>query len=62
MFSESGFTHSDLLRGHNQYVGRSLKVNGAFYRDTYNRLNRCLYDPGRRLRKNWRGFKIRVLL
>ncbi|HBZ3680616.1 TPA: hypothetical protein MHK28_26720 [Klebsiella pneumoniae] len=35
MFSESGFTHSDLLRGHNQYVGRSLKVNGAFYRDTY---------------------------
>ncbi|RSW85744.1 hypothetical protein EGH62_05440 [Klebsiella aerogenes] len=35
MFSESGFTHSDLLRGHNQYVGRSLKVNGPFCRDTY---------------------------
>ncbi|KML67852.1 hypothetical protein A0G02_04565 [Pectobacterium peruviense] len=22
--------------GHNQYVGRSLKVNGSVYRDTYN--------------------------
>ncbi|WP_110268630.1 hypothetical protein, partial [Pantoea sp. PNA 03-3] len=31
----SGFTHGDLLRGHNQYVGRSLKVNGSFYRDAY---------------------------
>ncbi|WP_117251567.1 hypothetical protein, partial [Klebsiella pneumoniae] len=29
-------THSDLLRGHYQYVGRSLKVNGSFCRDTYN--------------------------
>jgi hypothetical protein len=37
MFSESGFTHGDLLRGHNQYVGRSLKVNGAVKRDTYTR-------------------------
>ncbi|NCF09000.1 hypothetical protein DK872_27565 [Kosakonia sp. MH5] len=36
MFGESGFTHGDLLRGHNQYVGRSLKVNGPFRRDTYN--------------------------
>ncbi|WP_227516152.1 hypothetical protein, partial [Klebsiella variicola] len=27
---------SDLLRGHYQYVGRSLKVNGSFCRDTYN--------------------------
>ncbi|EDP9589701.1 hypothetical protein A9E70_001087 [Salmonella enterica subsp. enterica serovar Hvittingfoss] len=35
MFSESGFTHSDHLRGHNQNVGRSLKVNGPFCRDTY---------------------------
>jgi hypothetical protein len=35
LFGESGFTHSDLLRGHNQYVGRSLKVNGSFCRDTY---------------------------
>ncbi|OOK62547.1 hypothetical protein GY25_21595 [Pedobacter himalayensis] len=35
MFSESGFTHSDLLRGHNQYVGRSLKVNGSFCRVIY---------------------------
>ncbi|MGF8358813.1 hypothetical protein AAGO69_26470, partial [Klebsiella pneumoniae] len=26
---------SDLLWGHNQYVGRSLKVNGSFCRDTY---------------------------
>jgi len=33
--SESDFTHGDLLKGHNQYVGRSLKVNGSFYRDTY---------------------------
>lgn len=29
MFSESDLTHSDLLRGYNQYVGRSLKVNGT---------------------------------
>ncbi|EAX5651320.1 hypothetical protein BBY84_14825 [Salmonella enterica] len=36
MFGESGFTHGDLLRGHNQYAGRSLKVNGADCRDTYN--------------------------
>ncbi|AUQ27392.1 hypothetical protein C1O30_21125 [Dickeya zeae] len=35
MFGESGFTHGDLLNGHNQYVGRSLKVNGSVYRDTY---------------------------
>ncbi|WP_206862736.1 hypothetical protein, partial [Enterobacter chengduensis] len=35
VFSESGFTHGDLLRGHYQYVGRSLKVNGSFCRDTY---------------------------
>ncbi|MBX4813371.1 hypothetical protein C2U60_08405 [Klebsiella variicola] len=35
MFDESGFTHGDLLRGHNQYVGRSLNVNGSFYRDAY---------------------------
>ncbi|MER5272616.1 hypothetical protein, partial [Serratia marcescens] len=36
VFSESGFTHRDLLTGHNQYVGRSLKVNGSVYRDAYN--------------------------
>lgn len=35
MFSESDLAHSDLLRGNNQYVGRSLKVNGSFCRDTY---------------------------
>lgn len=35
VFGESGFTHGDLLRRHNQYVGRPLKVNGSFYRDTY---------------------------
>ncbi|QEY56832.1 hypothetical protein FTX45_19375 [Leclercia adecarboxylata] len=35
MLGESDLTHSDLLRGHNQYVGRSLKVNGSFFRDTY---------------------------
>lgn len=32
-------THSDLLRGHSQYVGRSLKVNGPFCRDTYRALS-----------------------
>lgn len=36
MFGESAFVHDDLLREHNQYVGRCLKVNGPFYRDTYN--------------------------
>lgn len=35
VFGESGFTHGDLLQVHNQYVGRSLKVNGSVYRDTY---------------------------
>lgn len=35
VFGESGFTHGDLFRGHNQYVGRSLKVNGSFCMDTY---------------------------
>lgn len=36
VFGESGFTHDDLLREHTEYVGRSLKVNGSVYRDTYN--------------------------
>ncbi|MFX2575356.1 hypothetical protein V6292_22845, partial [Serratia marcescens] len=31
-----------LLRGHNQYVGRSLKVNGSDYRDTYNITMECV--------------------
>ncbi|MBU9813401.1 hypothetical protein J1781_00770, partial [Rahnella sp. C60] len=35
VLSESDLTHSDLLRGHNQYVGRSLKMNGPFWWDTY---------------------------
>lgn len=35
MFGESGFTHGDLIREHNEYVGRSPKVNGALCRDTY---------------------------
>jgi len=35
VLSKSDLTHSDLLRGHNQYVGRSLKVNGSFKRDVY---------------------------
>ncbi|ECC9925225.1 hypothetical protein D5801_26330 [Salmonella enterica subsp. enterica] len=35
MLRESGFTHGDLLRRYNQYVGRSLKVNGSFCRDAY---------------------------
>lgn len=29
------FAHGDLLQEHNQYVGRSLKVNAPFCRDTY---------------------------
>ncbi|RAZ97179.1 hypothetical protein DK853_21195 [Klebsiella oxytoca] len=32
---ESDFTHGDLLRGHNLYVGGSLKINGLFCRVTY---------------------------
>jgi hypothetical protein len=40
VFSESGFAHGDLLRGHNQYVGRSLKVNGSDYWDTYTSSNK----------------------
>ena len=35
MFSESYFTRGDLLWGHIQYVGRSLKVDGIFCSDTY---------------------------
>lgn len=35
VLSESGFSHGDLLEGYNQYVGRSLKVNGPVKRDTY---------------------------
>ncbi|WP_225612334.1 hypothetical protein, partial [Raoultella sp. RLT01] len=35
VFGESCLAHGDLLRGHNQYAGRSLKVNGPVYRDTY---------------------------
>jgi hypothetical protein len=34
-FGESGFAHGDLLRGHSQYVGRSLNVNGPLYRNAY---------------------------
>lgn len=30
VFSESDLMHSDLIRGHYQHVGRSLKVNGPF--------------------------------
>lgn len=39
MLGESDLTHSDLLKGNNQYVGRSLKVNGADFRDAYKRIN-----------------------
>jgi len=35
--SKTAFTHSDLLRWQNKYVGRSLKMNGLVYRDTYKR-------------------------
>ncbi|WP_264239290.1 hypothetical protein, partial [Pantoea ananatis] len=35
VLSKSDLTHSDLLRGHNQYVGRFLKENGPVYRDPY---------------------------
>ncbi|MBZ7653536.1 hypothetical protein FML26_28225 [Klebsiella michiganensis] len=51
MFSESDLTHSDLLRGHYQYVGRSLKVNGSFCRDTYNESGWDNYETARQLRR-----------
>lgn len=35
VFSESGFAHGDRRREENQYVGRSLKVNGSIKRDAY---------------------------
>lgn len=35
VFGESGFTHGALLRGHSQYAGRSLKVNGPVCGDAY---------------------------
>ena len=35
VLGETDLTHSDLLRGHIQYVGRSLKVNGSFCRNAY---------------------------
>lgn len=41
MVSKSDLTHSDLLREHDQYVGRSLKVNGSFKRDTYTLRRAC---------------------
>lgn len=45
VFGESCFTHGDLLRGHNQYAGRSLDVNGPVYRDTYSSPPGSLYYP-----------------
>jgi len=36
VFGESGFAHGDLPQGHNQYAGRSLKMNGSFKQDTNN--------------------------
>ncbi|RVR99404.1 hypothetical protein EOL15_19260 [Citrobacter freundii] len=35
VFGESGFAHDDLLKRHNQYVGRALKLNGSFWQDAY---------------------------
>ncbi|AVX37926.1 hypothetical protein DA391_09810 [Yersinia massiliensis] len=35
MLSASELTHGDLLRGHKQYVGRTLKVNGSVRQDNY---------------------------
>ena len=52
---ESDLTHNALLRGHNQYVGSSLKVNGAVKRDTYNRNQRIF---GLILRENEFAFII----
>ncbi|MGR7834050.1 hypothetical protein ACU6XI_24925, partial [Klebsiella aerogenes] len=51
VFSESGFTHGDLLRGHTQYVGRSLKVNGPFCRDTYSGTQPCDRNNDGRVRE-----------
>lgn len=41
VFGESGFAHGDLLQEHNQYAGRSLKVNGPFCRDAYTGAPHC---------------------
>ena len=35
MFGKSGFTHGYLLRGNNHYVGRFLKENNSFCRESY---------------------------
>ncbi|WP_415836967.1 hypothetical protein, partial [Rouxiella silvae] len=43
VFGESNLTHGDLLRGHNQYAGRSLKVNGSLKRDAYTRSEERMY-------------------
>lgn len=51
VFGESGFAHGDLLKGHIQYVGRSLKVNGPVKRDAYRRVtggqNKSFTDQNR---------------
>lgn len=47
VFSESGFMHGDVLWGHNQYVGTSLKVNGPFFRDAYTSDVLCFTISGR---------------
>ncbi|WP_234467354.1 hypothetical protein, partial [Kosakonia sp. S42] len=51
----SDLTHSDLLRGHNQYAGRSLKVNGSFKRDTYIQVTTSLQRSGGPLFKSAGG-------
>ena len=60
VLSESGFSHGDLLEGHNQYVGRSLQVNGRVKRHTYNisyqRYLKALTEPAERYSQY--GFKI----
>ncbi|MCX8957185.1 hypothetical protein EHW66_10560 [Erwinia psidii] len=35
MLSKVGFAHGDLLRWQDEYVGRSLNVNGTIMRDAY---------------------------
>ncbi|QEY56643.1 hypothetical protein FTX45_18315 [Leclercia adecarboxylata] len=61
MFSESDLTHSDLLRGHYQYVGRSLKVNGSFCRDTYSERGALLYSLIGTCKLNGTGFSSTIM-
>ncbi|XIH28981.1 hypothetical protein C1N72_14395 [Pantoea ananatis] len=52
MLSKSDLTHSVLLREHDQYAGRSLKVNGPVCRGTYITFRLCLCNVTERATLN----------